>query len=112
MTNGDSGLRWTLTLYVSGASPRSAEAIDTIRRICDEELAGRVDLNIVDVGDQPGLAVSDDILAVPTLVKRLPRPLRRLVGNLADADRVRVGLDLGPVTAGHPPPPARKAGER
>ena len=104
MTNSDAGLRWTLTLYVSGASPRSAEAIDTIRRICDDDLAGRVDLNIVDVAEQPALAISDDIIAVPTLVKRLPPPLRQLVGNLADADRVRVGLDLGPV-AGTPAPP-------
>ena len=112
MTDGDADLRWTLTLYVSGASPRSAEAIDTIRRICDDELAGRVDLNIVDVGDQPGLAVSDDILAVPTLVKRLPEPLRQLVGNLADADRVRVGLDLGSVAARRSPPSAGQAGER
>ena len=88
--------QWELTLYVSGASPRSAEAIDTVRRICDEELASRVALRIVDVNEQPAPAINDDILAVPTLVKRSPPPLRRLVGNLTDADRVRAGLDLGP----------------
>ena len=97
MTGSDADRRWSLTLYVSGASPRSAEAIDTVRRICDEELAGRVELRIVDVSEQPTQAISDDILAVPTLVKRRPPPPRRLVGNLADADRVRAGLNLGPV---------------
>ena len=97
MTDSDADPPWQLTLYVSGASPCSAEAIDTIRRICDEELAGRVELRIVDVSEQPTLAISDDIFAVPTLVKRWPPPPRRLVGNLADADRVRAGLNLGPV---------------
>ncbi|MET0864592.1 MAG: circadian clock KaiB family protein [Nakamurella sp.] len=88
-------LEWSLTLYVSGASPRSAEAIDTIKMICDVDLAGRVDLQIIDVGEQPGLAVSDGILAVPTLVKRLPAPTRRLVGDLTDVARVRAGIDVG-----------------
>ena len=103
MTGSETDRRWRLTLYVAGASPRSAEAIDTVRRICDEELAGRVELRIVDVSEQPAPAISDDILAVPTLVKRWPPPSRRLVGDLADADRVRaglglgLGLDLGPV---------------
>ena len=96
MTDSGADPLWLLTLYVSGASPRSAEAIDTVRRICDEELASRVELRIVDVSDRPAPAISDDILAVPTLVKRWPPPPRRLVGNLADADRVRAGLDLGP----------------
>jgi len=99
-TATDTDRRWSLTLYVAGASPRSAEAIDTVRRICDEELGGRVELRIVDVSEQPATAISDDILAVPTLVKQWPPPSRRLVGNLADADRVRAGLDLGPVGRG------------
>ena len=71
MTDGEADPRWLLTLYVSGASPRSAEAIDTVRRICDEELTGRVELRIVDVSERPAPAISDDIVAVPTLVKRL-----------------------------------------
>jgi len=94
MTSPASPTRWALTLYVSGASPRSTQAIDTIRQVCDEDLAGRVDLEIVDVADQPTLVVRDQILAVPTLVKRLPLPLRRLVGDLSAISRVRVGLDL------------------
>jgi circadian clock protein KaiB len=94
MTSPISPTRWVLTLYVRGASPRSTQAIDTIRQVCDEELAGRSDLEIVDVAHQPALVVRDQILAVPTLVKRLPPPLRRLVGDLSEITRVRVGLDL------------------
>ena len=96
MTASGGPLRWSLTLYVSGASPRSAAALETVRRICDEELADRVDLRIVDLAREPARVLDDQILAVPTLVKHEPLPLRRLVGNLADADRVRAGLDLGP----------------
>jgi len=88
------GPHWSLTLYVSGASPRSAEALETVRRLCDEELAGQVELEVVDVTDEPALAARDRIVAVPTLVKRLPPPARQLVGDLADVDRLRAGLDL------------------
>lgn len=91
------GVRWSLTLYVSGASPRSAAALETVRRICDEELAGRVDLRIVDLAEEPARVGEDQVMAVPTLVKHEPTPLRRLVGNLADVERVRAGLDLGPL---------------
>jgi circadian clock protein KaiB len=86
--------RWSLTLYVSGASPRSAQALETVRRLCDEELPGQVELQVVDVTDEPALAGRDGIVAVPTLVKRLPAPPRHLVGDLADVDRLRAGLDL------------------
>ena len=96
MTTEVSPIRWYLTLYVSGASARSSGAVEAIRRICDEELANQVDLQIVDVRDEPALAVRDEILAVPTLVKRLPEPLRKLVGDLTDTARVRVGLGLAP----------------
>ncbi len=91
----DNPPRWSLTLYVSGASPRSAEALETVRRLCDEELPGQVELQVVDVTDDPALAARDRIVAVPTLVKRLPAPPRQLVGDLADVDRVRAGLDMG-----------------
>lgn len=85
---------WSLALYVSGASPRSAEAIDTARRICDEDLGGRVQLEIVDVTMDPAKVQIDGIVAVPTLVRRLPLPARKLTGDLADPERVRAGLDL------------------
>ena len=96
MTATDTDRRWSLTLYVAGASPRSAEAIDTVRRICDEELAGRVELRIVDVSEQPALAIGEGIVAVPTLVRRLPLPIRTIIGDLSDTDRVLVGLQLRP----------------
>lgn len=89
--------RWSLTLYVNGASPRSATAIEAVRKVCAEELAGRSDLQIVDVRDAVELARSDQVLAIPTLVKRLPAPVRRLVGDLEDVERLRSGLDLEPV---------------
>lgn len=90
----DDESRWSLTLYVSGASPRSAQALETVRRLCDEEAPGRVELQVVDVTDEPARAVRDRIVAVPTLVKQRPGPPRQLVGDLADVDRLRVGLDL------------------
>ena len=95
------GPRWRLTLYVNGASPRSTEAIETVRRICDEDLAGRVDLAVVNAPDHPELLRQDEIVALPTLVKHVPAPLRHLVGNLTDVARVRAGLDLSvaPVVA-------------
>ena len=86
--------RWSLTLYVSGASPRSAQALETVRRLCDDELSGQVELEVVDVTDEPDRAGRDRIVAVPTLVRRLPAPPRQLVGDLADIDRLRLGLDL------------------
>ena len=94
MTTEASGPRWALTLYVSGASPRSSEAIVTVRRICDEDLAGQVDLTVINAIDHPALLKRDNVLALPTLVKHAPAPLRHLVGNLTDAMRVRRALDL------------------
>jgi circadian clock protein KaiB len=91
---GEELLRWSLTLYVSGASPHSAQALDTFRRVCDEALRGQVDLRVVDVAEDPEIAGADQVLAVPTLVRWRPAPVRRLVGDLADVDRVRAGLDL------------------
>ena len=97
MTAGEHAPRWSLTLYVSGASPRSTSAIETIRRICDEDLEGGVILDIIDIREHPAMVVQDHVLAAPTLIKRLPEPLRQLVGDLSDPDRVRQGLDLGPI---------------
>ena len=100
MSGAGGPVRWSLTLYVSGASPRSTAALETVRRICDEELLGRVELRVVDVAEEPSRLVRDQVLAVPTLVKHEPPPLRRLVGDLADVARVRAGLDLGPRPSG------------
>ncbi len=98
MTDAAVGDGWALTLYVNGASAKSIEAIETVRRICDEELGGQVDLEIIDVQQQPALVLRDQIVAVPTLIKRVPGPLRRIVGgDLSDSARLRLGLDLGPI---------------
>jgi circadian clock protein KaiB len=102
VTTEVSGPRWALTLYVSGASPRSAEAIVAIRKLCDEELTGRFDLTVVDAADHPDMVMRDHILALPTLVKHSPEPLRHLVGNLTDLERVRSALDLGPSRSAAP----------
>ncbi len=91
-----SGATWMLTLYVSGASARSTEAVESVRRICDEDLEGQVDLTVLNAADHPDRVLEDHILAIPTLVKHAPPPMRHLVGNLSDQERVRTGLDLGP----------------
>lgn len=86
--------RWSLTLYVHGTSPRSAEAIDNVSRICETELDGLVDLEIIDLRDTPAAVLPDDVIAVPTLVRRWPLPVRRLVGGLSDMTRLHLALDL------------------
>ena len=90
---------YVLTLYISGASPRSSAALITIQGICDRELKGRVELKVVDIREHPEALIEDRILAIPTLIKRLPPPLRQIIGDLANEHRVRVALDL------IPPPP-------
>jgi circadian clock protein KaiB len=90
----EAGLHYSLRLYVTGSTARSCLAVTNIRALCDEYLLGRYDLEVVDIYQQPGQAAVDQIIAVPTLVKTLPAPPKRLVGNLADRDKVIVGLDL------------------
>jgi circadian clock protein KaiB len=85
---------YVLRLYVAGATHKSAQAIRNIRAICEERLPGRYALEVVDVYQEPQLAKEDQILAVPTLIKRLPLPMRRLLGDLSNKDRVLLGLDL------------------
>ena len=85
-----------LRLYVTGTTPKSVRAIENIKALCEEYLQGRYDLEIIDVYKQPFLAKGEQIVAVPTLVKRLPLPLRRLVGDLSQTDRVLLGLDIVP----------------
>lgn len=85
-----------LRLYVAGMTPRSARAIANIKEICEEHLKGRFTLEVIDIYQQPVLAEGDQIIAVPTLLKKLPPPLRRLIGDLSDRERVLIGLDLKP----------------
>jgi circadian clock protein KaiB len=90
---------WHLTLYVAGQSPKSLRAFANLSRLCEEHLAGHYEIEVIDLVEQPSLARSDDILAIPTLVRRLPAPLRKIIGDLSDADRVLVGLHLRPQAA-------------
>ena len=89
--------KFILKLYVTGLTPRSKRAIANLRRICDEELEGRYQMVVVDVLKQPQLAEDEKILATPTLIKELPPPLRRVIGDLSDKGKVLLGLDLTPV---------------
>lgn len=88
--------KYVLRLYVTGMTERSAQAIATIRSICKERLRGRYDLQVIDIYQYPKLAKDEQIIAAPTLVKKLPLPLRRFIGALSDRDRVLLGLDLIP----------------
>lgn len=87
---------YVLRLYVTGQTPRSLKAIENIRRICDEHLQGRYDLEVIDIYQQSRLVKGDQIIAAPTLVKKLPLPLRQLIGDMSDTERVLMGLDLRP----------------
>ena len=85
---------YLLKLYVTGKTPRAEVAIANLRRICEEELSSEYELQIIDVLEQPQLAEDDKILATPTLIKRLPPPLRRVIGDLSDKEKVLLGLEL------------------
>ena len=85
---------YVLRLYVTGMTQRSTEAFSTIKAICEERLQGRYELEVIDIYQHPQLAIDEQIIAVPTLVKKLPAPLRRLVGDLSNRERVLLGLDL------------------
>jgi circadian clock protein KaiB len=88
--------QFVLRLYIAGTSARSTRAIQNAKRICEEHLAERYALEVIDIFQQPKLAKDDQILAVPTLIKRLPLPLRRFIGDLSDRDLLLVGLDVKP----------------
>lgn len=88
------GDRYVLRLYVTGMTSRSTRAIENVRKICEEHLAGRYDLEVIDIYQQPTLAKGEQIIAAPTLIKKLPLPLRRVIGDMSGTDRVLVGLDL------------------
>lgn len=85
---------WTLRLYVAGQTPKSILAFANLRRICEEHLAGHYQIEVVDLLEHPQLARGDQILAIPTLVRRLPAPVRKIIGDLSNTERVLIGLDL------------------
>ena len=85
---------WNLRLYVAGSTPRAIAALENLKKICEEHLAGKYDIEVVDLLKNPKLARGHQILAVPTLVRELPEPVRKIIGDLSDTEKVLVGLDL------------------
>ena len=88
--------RWDLRLYTAGQSPKSLAALSNLKRICDEHLPGRYTIEVIDLMKNPRLAKDDEIIAIPTLVRKLPEPLRRIIGDLSNEERALVGLQLRP----------------
>jgi circadian clock protein KaiB len=87
---------WELRLYVAGVTPKSVEAFSNLKKICEEYLAGKYHIEVIDLMENPRLARGDQILAIPTLVRKLPEPLKKIIGDLSDTERVLVGLNLRP----------------
>jgi len=96
VTNTTRKGRYRLRLYVAGQTPKSLSAFTNLKKICDEHLDGRYEIEIVDLLQKPQLARGDQILAIPTLVRRLPAPVKKIIGDLSNTERVLVGLDLRP----------------
>ena len=90
------GRKCVLRLYVTGTTPRSVSAITNIRKICDEHLKGAYDLEVIDIYQQPVLAKGEQIIAAPTLLKKLPLPLRRFIGDMSNTEQILLGLDVRP----------------
>ena len=90
----ETGERWLLKLYVTGRTPKCVAALENLRRFCEERMAGRYEIEVVDLLENPRLAKDDQIIAIPTLVRKVPEPLRKIIGNLSDTERLVVGFDL------------------
>ena len=87
---------WQLRLYVAGKTANCVKAFANLKKVCEENLAGRYDIEVIDLLENPRLAAGDEIVAIPTLVRKLPTPVRKILGNLSDTERVLVGLQLRP----------------
>ncbi len=88
--------RYTLRLYVAGTTLQSVTALQNIKKICEEHLQGRYDLEVIDIYQQTEAVISDNIVAVPTLIKKLPMPLQKIIGNLSNTEKVLIGLNIVP----------------
>jgi circadian clock protein KaiB len=88
--------KYVLRLYVTGMTPRSTRAIENVRKLCEEHLTGRYELDVIDIYQQPILAKGEQIIATPTLIKKLPLPLRKVIGDMSDSERFLLGIDLKP----------------
>jgi circadian clock protein KaiB len=91
------GAEWQLRLYVAGQTPKSTAAFENLKQVCETHLAGRYTIEVIDLLVNPRLAAGDQILAVPTLVRKFPEPIRKIIGDLSNEDRVLVGLDVQPL---------------
>jgi circadian clock protein KaiB len=89
---------WNLRLYVAGQTPKSITVFADLKKICDEHLAGKYRIEVIDLLKNPKLAKGDQIIAIPTLVRELPEPIKKIIGDLADTERVLVGLDIRSVS--------------
>jgi len=96
MATAQKAEKWELRLYTAGQSPKSLTALHNLKRLCEEHLAGRYQIEVIDLLKDPRLAKDDQIVAVPTLMRKLPEPLRRIIGDLSDTERTLVGLQLRP----------------
>jgi circadian clock protein KaiB len=95
--SGAGKAEYQLRLYVAGTTPRSAAALVNLRQVCETHLAGRYTIEVIDLLQNPRLAAGDQILAVPTLVRKFPEPIRKIIGDLSNEEKVLVGLDLQPL---------------
>ena len=102
-SRGEEDETFRLRLYVAGQTPRSLAAFSNLRKICETHLAGRYEIEVIDLLEHPQLARGDEIIAVPTLVRKLPEPMKKLIGDLSDTERVLVGLQLLPAGSGARP---------
>ncbi|HEY0588517.1 MAG TPA: circadian clock KaiB family protein [Pseudoduganella sp.] len=91
---GDHAETWVLRLYIAEQTTKSVQAFDNLKQICEEYLAGRYLIEIIDLTKQPQRAIADQILAIPTVIRQLPKPIRKVIGDLSNTERVLVGLDL------------------
>lgn len=97
------GERWNLRLYVAGETPKCVQAFEHLKRICEEHLQGRYAIEVIDLLKNPTLAAGDQIIAIPTLVRQLPPPVKKIIGDLTNTERVIVGLNLVPIKADSQP---------
>lgn len=96
--NENDAAEWQLLLYIAGQTPKSIKALSNIKKYAEEHLAGKYSIEIIDLLKNPQLAEGDQILAVPTLVRRVPEPIRKIIGDLSNEERVLVGLNIKPLT--------------
>jgi len=96
---GTTAIEWNLRLYVAGQTPKSLTAFANLKRLCEEHLPGRHRIEVIDLMKSPQLAQGDQIVALPTLIRKLPTPIKRVIGDLSNLDRVMVGMDIGPASS-------------